>query len=362
MEQQSSVMEFKCPCCNATLPFSGDTQQMKCEYCDNSFDLDTLRACAESNAAPSQTSELYWDKSDQASWSENEQAALRSFVCDACGGQLITDDHTTATFCPYCGNSAILPGRLSGGLKPEGVIPFKTTREDAKNAFLNLCRGKVLLPKFFTQEQQLEKITGIYVPFWLYDCSADFTGSYRATRVHSWSDRNYIYTKTDHYLLRRRADAAYCGIPMDGSSKMDDTFMESIEPYDYSDLIPFEMAYLSGFLADKYDVESSAGEDRIRSRVETSIDQQLQTTFQGYATVIPSSRQISIDHSHAKYVLMPVWMLTTKWRGKTYTFAMNGQTGKITGELPICRRRSAFWFAGIWAASTALVSLIQMIL
>lgn len=361
MDQQSSVLEFKCPCCNAALVFGGGTQQMTCEYCDNTFDLDTVMACAESDAAADST-RVQWEEETTASWSAEEQSGIRCFLCDACGGELITDDHTAATFCPYCGNAAILPGRVSGGLKPEGVIPFQTTKEDAKRAFLNLCKGKPLLPRFFTREHQLEKITGMYVPFWLYDCSAGLSGSYKATRIHTWADSSYTYTKTDHYLLRRQAEAAFSGIPMDGSTKMDDSFMESIEPFRYEDMVDFETAYLSGYLADKYDVEAKSGEERIRQRVENSMNDQLQSTFLGYATVIPTARQININHSRAKYVLLPVWLLNTRYRGKTYTFAMNGQTGKMTGALPACPKRTAAWFAGIWAATAALVSLLQLVL
>lgn len=356
-----TVLEFKCPCCNAPLSFSGECQQMKCEYCDNSFHLETLRACQEGDQ-PNTPPQVHWDENNRQEWDSAEKDTIRTFLCEACGGELITDDHTAATFCPYCGNPTILPGRVSGGLKPEAVIPFKTTKEDAQKAFLNLCKGKPLLPKFFTENQQVEKITGIYVPFWLYDCQADLSGSYKATRIHTWSDSHYTYTKTDHYLLRRQADAAYSGIPMDGSSKMDDTFMESIEPYDYTEAKPFDMAYLSGFLADKYDVEAKSGEDRIRNRVSHTMDSQLQSTFLGYSTVLPTSRQLQIDHSKARYILLPVWLLNTKYNGKTYTFAMNGQTGKMTGTFPVCKKRTLAWFGGIWAASAAVIGLIQLLL
>lgn len=361
MTQQTNIIELKCPCCDAPLIFSGNTQQMKCEYCDNTFDLDVVRSFADSKQ-PDANTEVAWKIDDNQRWSQPEEQILRSFVCNACGGELITDDHTAATFCPFCGNPAILPSRLSGDIKPDGVIPFKTTKEDAKAAFLNLCKGKKLLPKFFTKEQQLEKITGLYVPFWLYDCNSDFTGSYHATRVRTWSDSKYTYTKTDYYLLNRKAEASFAGIPMDGSSKIEDVFMESIEPYQYDSLVPFDTAYLSGFLADKYDIESHAGEDRIRQRVEESMNDQLQNSFIGFTTVVPASKQLKIDQSKARYVLLPVWMLNTKYRGKTYTFAMNGQTGKMTGSLPICPKQSAKWFFGTWAAVAAIVTLIMMIL
>lgn len=357
----TNVIEYKCPCCSAGLKFDGSSQQLTCEYCDNSFDMETVRAFNESEAR-NDTDDFHWENSTQTQWSEEEQNIMRSFVCPSCGGELITDENTAATFCPYCSNPTVMPGRLTGGLKPDALIPFQKTKEDAKAAFLSLCKGKPLLPKFFTQEQQLEKITGIYVPFWLYDCSGGLEGSYKATRVHTWADSKYNYTKTDHYLLRRGARAAFTGIPMDGSSKMDDTFMESIEPYDYSQLIDFDNAYLTGYFADKYDVPSENGEERIRSRVNNAISDLIQSSLVGYTTVVPTSQQLKVDQGNARYVLMPVWMLNTKYKGKLYTFAMNGQTGKITGELPISSKRAALWFAGITAGVTLLATLVQLIL
>lgn len=360
MDQAAKIIEYQCPCCGAGLKFGSDTQNLKCEYCDNTFDIDTVQVYNES-AKETQKETLTWENTPSNQWAPEEQDSIRTFHCPCCGGELMTDATTAATFCPYCGNPAIVPSRLSSTLKPDAVIPFKRSKEDAKAAFLALCKGKPLLPKSFTQSQQIEKITGLYVPFWLYDCSADFNGSYKATRVHRWSDSRYHYTKTDHFLLRRDADADFTGIPMDGSSKMDDTFMESIEPYDYSQLESFDMSYLSGYYADKYDVPSENGEDRIRQRVLQSIQEELQSSMLGYATVVPTSRQLNIQHNKARYVLLPVWMLNTKFNGKIYTFAMNGQTGKMAGSFPVCPKRAAAWFSAICAGVTALTTLLQML-
>jgi len=354
----TNVIEYKCPCCNAGLSFSGDVQQLTCEYCDNTFDLDAVKAYNEQQAVPQ---EFNWEPQTQKTWTEAEQESIQGFQCPSCGGEILTDHSTAATFCPYCGNPTIMPGRVSDLLKPDAVLPFQTTKDDAKNAFLKLCKGKPLLPKFFTEEQQLEKITGMYVPFWLYDCSGDYTGSYKATRVHTWSDSRYHYTKTEHFMLKRRAKADFAQIPMDGSTKMDDTFMESIEPFDYGKLTDFDTAYLSGYLADKYDVPSEKGEPRIRERVENAMEELLQNSFMGYSTVVPTSKNLNVQHGKASYVLMPVWMLNTNYRGKRYTFAMNGQTGKMTGSLPVCPKRTALWFSGIFAGVTVIASLVQLV-
>ena len=361
MEDRTNVIEYKCPCCNAGLVFGSHVQQLTCEYCDNTFDIDTVRAFNESEDADA-ADEFTWEKEEKQEWSEAEQSALNAYQCPACGGEILTDDTTAATFCPFCDNPTILPARLTGTLKPDAVLPFRKSREDAQAAFLNLCKGKPLLPKDFTSQQRLEKITGIYVPFWLYDCGADFNGSYKATRIHRWSDARFHYTRTEHFLLKRRGKASFSGIPMDGSAKMDDTFMESIEPFDYSQMVPFDMPYLTGYLADKYDVPAEQGQERIRQRVEQSMQEKIQPTLLGYATVVPTSRQIQVHHNKAKYVLLPVWMLNTKYNGKIYTFAMNGQTGKMTGSFPVCGKRSAAWFAGVCAGVTVVAQLLQMLL
>lgn len=361
MGDKTRVIEYKCPCCNAGLAFGSQVQKLTCEYCDNTFDFDTVKSYNESQSNEN-ADDFSWDTEEKQQWSETEQTSLNAFQCPACGGEILTDDTTAATFCPFCDNPSILPARLSGTLKPDAVLPFQKSKDDAKAAFLQLCKGKPLLPKNFTSEQRLEKITGMYVPFWLYDCNADFDGNYKATRVHRWSDSKYNYTRTEHFLLSRKAKAAFSGIPMDGSSKMDDTFMESIEPFDYTQMVPFDMAYLSGYLADKYDVPSEKGESRIRERVEQSLQDQVQTTLLGYTTILPTNRQIHIQNNKAKYVLLPVWMLNTNYNGKIYTFAMNGQTGKMTGSFPVCRKRSAAWFAGICCGVTLVVHLLQMLL
>ncbi len=357
MEEKTAVLEYKCPNCGGGLHFGEENQRMRCPYCDSEFDVDqVLEYNVQQESGPE---EFQWEDAQPQSFNEAEQAQLHSFICPSCGGEIVTEQTTAATFCPYCDNPTVLPGRVSGGLKPDGVIPFKTSKEDAKQAFLNLCKGKPLLPKFFTQEQRVEKITGLYVPFWLYDCDSDFKGFYRATRVRHWSDSRYNYTQTSYYHLTRSAEAQFAAIPMDASQKMDNAIMESIEPYDYTQMVDFETAYLSGFLADKYDVEAKAGESRVRQRVDESVTAMIASTMVGYSSVLPMSRQLNVKHGKAKYVLLPVWMLTTRYQDQTYTFAMNGQTGKMTGSFPICPKRTAGWFAGVFAGVTALAALLM---
>lgn len=355
MSEQQTVLEYKCPCCDTGLVFDQQTQKLQCNACGNEYQLEAVKEYQSSLGQD----EFQWDHEEAVMFSDAERSGMQTFLCPACSGEILSDTNTAATFCPFCENPAILTARVSGGLKPDGVLPFQKSKEDAKNAFLQLCKGKPLLPKEFMTAHRIEKITGMYIPFWLYSCGGDVDRKYRATRVRHWSDANYHYTKTSHYLVSRSARADFTGIPMDASGKIDNDLMESIEPFDYAQLVDFDTAYLSGFFADKYDVPAASGEARICQRVESTLDAMIAPSLAGYTTTIPQQAQRRIQHSKAKYVLLPVWMLHTKYQDKTYVFAMNGQTGRMTGTFPVCPKRSAAWFSGICAAVTVLAALIQ---
>ena len=211
----SEIIQYKCPCCNGAIEFDINLQKMKCPYCDTEFEAETLRQTDE--VLSKEGDILDWQSSPQAQWLPE---GMVLYNCSSCGGELICCETTAATDCPYCGNPVILAGKLSGQLRPDLVIPFKLDKEAAKQALLKHLKGKTLLPSSFRQENRIDEIKGIYVPFWLFNAQADASVRYRATRVHTWSDSNYIYTKTSHFMLTREGDLAFENIPVDGSSKM----------------------------------------------------------------------------------------------------------------------------------------------
>ena len=268
-------------------------------------------------------------------WTENEESGLRSYVCQSCGGEIVGDATTAATACPFCGNPVVMMEQFSGMLKPDLVIPFKLDKNDAKAAFKKHISGKRLLPKTFKDENHIDEIKGIYVPFWLFDAHADASVTYDAETVRTWSDSDYNYTETKYYKAYRSGYTDFAAIPVDGSQKMADDLMESIEPYDLSEAVDFQTAYLAGYFADKYDVTAEQSIGRVNERVKSSIEELFRDTVTGYDTVSQGDSSVSLSHSSAKYALYPVWLLNTTYQGKQYTFAMNGQTGKFVGDLPL---------------------------
>lgn len=216
------------------------------------------------------------------------------------------------------------------------MIPFKKSKKDALDALKKHYLKKPLLPSVFKDENHLEEIKAVYVPFWMYDLESSGRFQYQGTRVRFWETEKYECTETSFYHIVRKGSMKFCRIPVDGSEKIDDTMMEAIEPYDYQELEPFQLSYLSGYMADRYDREPDELTDRVHARMEESMRRAVRNTVIGYDTVIPVQEDIRITgKGQVKYALLPVWFLNTKWNGKTYSFAMNGQTGKIIGDLPV---------------------------
>ncbi len=328
------LQEFKCPACGGAISFDAGAQTLKCPYCMTEYEIGALQAYNEQLAGETEEN-LDWEKEAGTDWQPGETEGMRVYTCNSCGGEIVGDANTAATSCPFCGNPVVMTGQFAGDLRPEWVIPFKKSKEEAKAAYRSHLQGKRLLPKVFRDQNHIDEIKGIYVPFWLFDANVDAYMRYKATRTRTWSDRDYNYVETNYYSVLRQGGISFGKVPADGSSRMDDTMMESIEPYDFSEAVDFNTAYLAGFFADKYDVTADDNKRRIDERVRTSTAQAFASTVQGYSSVIPEQTNISYRSSAAHYALYPVWLLNTTWNGNRYTFAMNGQTGKFIGDLPV---------------------------
>lgn len=350
----ATLLEYKCPACGGALSFDSGIQKIKCPYCDTEFEMDALKELDEALNQPA-GDDMTWQSKPDADWREGEQETLQTYICNSCGGEILCDENTAATSCPYCDNPVVMSGNVAGQLRPDLVIPFKLDKEAAKKALAKHLSGKPLLPKIFKSENRIEQIKGVYVPFWLFEADADADIRYRATRVRVWSDSRYDYTQTSHYSIRRAGALSFAGVPVDGSEKMDNALMESIEPFDLSQAVDFQTAYLAGYLADKYNVSADDSIHRANERIKKSTQDTFAQTVGGYATVTPVSSSVQLKNSNVKYALYPVWMLSTNYRGKNYIFAMNGQTGKLVGDLPMDKAAFFKWWGGLTAVVGALI-------
>lgn len=330
-----SLQEYKCPNCGGALEFDSDIQKLRCPFCKSEYSADEFEEKIE---APEQD-DISWNIKAGSQWENGEAESLRSYVCKSCGGEIIGDATTAAASCPFCGNPVVMNAQFKGALRPNLIIPFKKNKEDAKNAYKGHIKNKRLLPRAFKDENHIDEIKGIYVPFWLFNAAAEGAVNYEATKTRRWSDTSYNYTETSVFQVRRCGRADFAAIPVDGSNKMPDALMESIEPYNASDAVEFKTAYLAGYLADRYDVDAGQSVERANARVKKSVEELFKTTVSGYETVRAQSSAVRVNNGTAQYALYPVWLLNTTYQGKRYTFAMNGQTGKFVGDLPIDEKR-----------------------
>ena len=348
-----STASYNCPCCGGPLKFSGESGRLECAACGNSYEPEALEML---NA--SESGEQISFESPKESFRAEE--GMQAYLCKNCGAELITEDTTTAAECPYCGSPTILPDRIEGGVKPEKVVPFTVTKEQAQKQFEDYFKGKKLLPNVFLNgRNRISEMRRLYVPYWLFSCDARADMVYDAEKVRTEQKGEWEITRTKHYLVRRKGGMRFENIPVDGSVKMDDKLTESLEPYDLSAAIPFQSAVLAGAMADHADADCDACEKRA---VERSVEQAMLDTVRDYDTVNERSRRIYTQDGRATPALLPVWLITTEKEGKTYTFAINGQTGKLTCDVPADKKKSLLWGGGVFAGVFGVAALILALL
>lgn len=346
---KNKSINTKCPTCGAPITFSPTSKKWECEYCENKYTLEELQKY--NNAS-----------NEKHNTTEDEYNNYSTYLCKECGAEIIADEHTTATFCLYCGNTAILKNKLSGEFRPKKIIPFSIEKDCTISAFKNLSKRFPLMPKEFNNEKNIEKITGVYIPFWLYNVLVSGGIDAKGTKITSWSRGNTRYTKTDIYQLIRDGSMNFEKIPVDGSSKFDNSIMNSIEPFNYQELIDYNHAYLSGFLAEKYDVDSESADDIAIERALNSAKNQMLDDMGSYSTKTIVSNSLKSDEATSEYVLLPVWMVNVKYKNEYYIFAMNGQTGKFIGNIPLDKNKAIRYFIFIFLGVFALVILISYLI
>ncbi len=345
MEQ---TLQYQCPNCGAGIEFDAEKQLFACPFCLSAFTEEEVLAANSEEA-----------KREREAEEERYNAQMNQYQCSGCGAEILADEHTAAGICCYCHNPVVLIGRLKGEMKPKRIVPFKYGKKEAKERFLKFAKSKWFVPRSFFCAEQVEKITGIYYPFWITDADSDSSMKAHATRVRVWRMGNTEYTETSNFRIYRRGSIHFEDITTSAFSEADKKMLEGVLPYPSESLEEFSMPYLSGFVAKKRNMEREQLVQEVRERMVSYSEQLLRNTVHGYATVSPSRPNLTLLHSHWEYSLLPIWMLTYKGRnGKTYTYAMNGHTGKVYGELPISWAKLGLLFGALVAAMTPILTLI----
>ena len=331
------VRIYKCPNCGGNMLYDPEKKLLLCESCG-------------STKNPNEFDET--DIKEEENKSEENGAV--HYKCPSCGAELVTDEHTSATICAYCGSPNIIEDRLNANFKPDRIIPFKYNRDYTIKAIRKWCNDGIFSPADLLSKSNLDKVTGVYVPFWLYDIYTNTDMSATATKVRVYRRGDTEYTETSRYDVYRNVDAEFNKIPADASIKMDDQLMDLIEPFNYSELTDFEMSYMSGYMAEKYNYTSEELENRAIRRTDKYSTDLARGTISGYDSVSILSSDVRSNIENSEYVLLPVWIYNYRYNKKDYKFIMNGQTGKIIGKPPISKAR----IFGVYLSSAIAVFLI----
>ena len=336
------ILHYKCPNCAGNMSFDATTGALSCPSCGHQDQVEQLPA--------------------ENIQTEFEEGDAREYHCENCSAILITDEHTVATSCNFCGSNVVLANRVAGELAPVKVIPFTITKDEAIQAFKKWSKNGRFTPKGFASKERLQSITGMYVPFWLFDFHSDIHVEATGKKVRTYSSGDYIYTETKVYHAERQLNLRYLKIPADASIKMDDTLMDRLEPYVYGELQDFNTAYLAGFIAEKYNLTDEQLKPRALTKIDSYINQNISASLSNYSSYSIKQKDVNTKTLHTYYTLLPVWMITEDYENEEFMFAMNGQTGKVVGKPPLSKAKVATWMGGIFVGSFIIMNIIGKVI
>lgn len=358
-----AVTILKCPNCGGELVFDPGQQKQKCEYCGSQFgqqELEKLLASQENSGEDGGDEQDGRDacKAKKASGRTDSKTEAMFYTCPNCGAQIVTEETTAATFCYYCHSPVVLQGRLSGEFSPDLVIPFAFDKKEAVKQFLNYVGRKKFVPKDFFDESQIEKLCGVYYPYWSCDCELTGKITGEAAKVRVWQNGETEFTETSMYRVKRSGAVSLEYITRNALTKGNRALVEGVLPYRLREAKKFHLGYLSGFLAEKRDMEREQMEEEVHQEARKQAERSLRNSIQGYSTVTVGSAHTVLEQEHWRYLLLPVWVLTYRGKeGDTYFYAMNGQTGTVWGELPVDYKKLGI-FSGIVMAVVFLLALL----
>lgn len=336
----AGIKEYKCPNCGGALEFDAKLQKLKCPFCDSEFEMsqfaevdgDSLSDEVDAGEDASAQHADFETPSDN-SWSDSEKDQMMVYTCQSCGGEVIASKERGADRCPYCGNNVIVASQFSGGIRPDYVLPFMKTKKEAIELLRQHIGKYPFAPAEFSLDETLEKTEGIYIPFWLFDAKANFDMNYEVTRPGGHLVQgDYEIEIINHYNVHKAGTGDFVMVPADASRRMADDLMDSLEPFDLDKRVKFDMGYLAGYLADRYDVTAEENEPRVNKRMEMTIRDSVRDSIKEAAT--PRGGDIRIFDGMAYYAMVPVWLMTVRFKDDVYHYAVNGQTGKTIGEIP----------------------------
>lgn len=324
---------YICKNCAGHLKYDIKEEKLVCESCNSMFPIGEIKESKQFEKDKTQKSDSFEEQYivDGAEVSDTYETYI--FTCPQCGGEIRCDYNEAATFCPYCGASNVLEGRLAREKKTEYIIPFKIDKEKCKEIYKKYAKRKIFAPSDITKEGVVDGFRGIYMPYWSYEINQ--SGNIELKGEQTRYSGNYTYY--DEYKLEGIIDGSYEGIVFDASSSFYDDYSQCISPFDIKDIKNFDSSYMAGFYADTYDVDGEIYEEEaldIAGRI--AYDDYVKKGFsKKIKEPVSIPNALNTRCSEKKSALLPVWFMAYKYKGRILYSAINGQTGEIAADIPI---------------------------
>ena len=358
------MQKYNCKNCGAELYWDSNASCLKCEYCDAEYQPSDFDVGSTDTEGDIQAKQVEPEKADEYAKATDDSDSIELVVykCNHCSAEIVTAKSTIATTCAYCGRAISITEKLVDDFKPDAVIPFLFDETKAKEAYKKYIHSSCLTPKDFGKDSVIKKMKGVYVPFWLHSFKNRTDAVVYGENVVSHRRGNDKVIEHHMYHITVDASGTFTNIPTDALKNLDNGLMDALEPFDYSKLEAFNPAFMAGFYAEEYNEDENVTISRATGRAKKTMLSQIEHAAGVYGIKHIKSSNESITERESRYTMLPVWLLHVEYKNKEYMFAINGETGKIVGKLPISAGKLLSVIAGTFVGSYLTVTLVKFLL
>ena len=311
----------KCPACGGTLAFDPATGKLSCGFCGSEVLLQT---------EPAEHEKGYSLYELQNNIGRRLHTVDKVIVCGTCGGNFLAASSAITSLCPYCGSNSITEaGNSNGTLEPTGIIPFKIGKDEAQGIFKQWIKGRRFSPADIAKDSQITDLTGVYVPYWVFDCDTITPYEGKFGKYGSGED-----SYTEYHI-----NSSVCKMPVRNltfvaSSRLEkDSFWKVVSNFDMSAMQKYDANLLAGFWSESYTVDGQATWQKACVKISDMIRRQIKAN-ENADVIAKMNMNPQAANLRAKYVLAPIWITSFDYHGKKYRVLINGQTGDIVGTWP----------------------------
>lgn len=322
----------KCPCCGGVMDYDPQTGGLACPYCGHTEAIpvdETISETAEELDLRSA------EKLENCDWG----VAKKTVICEACGAESVYDALEIASVCPFCGSNQVMEAADQSTMAPGGVVPFQVTDKQASELFKNWIKKKWFCPKLAKESAKAKHFKGVYLPYWTFDADtrSEYKGEYGKDRRTKGSDGTDKIV-TDWYFTHGTYDEKFDDELICATGKHSQSMLQGLEPYRTAENKAYKPEYVAGFAAERYALGIKDAWQMARESISYKLKGNIEGEIRGryHADSVRNLQVHTIfDHLTYKYLLLPVWISSYKYKDKVYQFMVNGQTGKVSGKIPL---------------------------